>query len=54
MVQCLTSSGHRKANLELLNYIIELTKGSISQAEKVQLAKQLTDPQIRRKTLGDF
>lgn len=42
------------AVLELYNYIIERTKGSISEQNKLQLAKRLTDPAIRRKTLGDF
>lgn len=42
------------ATLELYNYVIDLTKGSISEKEKVDLAKRLTSPSIKRKTLGDF
>ena len=40
--------------LELYNYVVDLTKGSISEKDKVDLAKRLTDSGIRRKTLGDF
>lgn len=40
--------------LELYNYVIERTKGSISEKNKVELAKRLTDPAVRRKALGDF
>jgi hypothetical protein len=39
---------------ELYQYVLDLTGGSISEAERVQLAKRLTDPAVRRKTLGDF
>lgn len=42
------------AVIELYNYVIDLTKGSISELERVELAKRLTDPSIKRKTLGDF
>lgn len=42
------------AVLELYNYVIDRTKGSLSEKNKVELAKQLTDPSIRRKTMGDF
>jgi hypothetical protein len=42
------------AVLELYNYVIERTKGSISEKNKLELAKRLTDPSVRRKVLGDF
>lgn len=42
------------AVMELYNYVIDLTNGSISEKEKIELAKRLTDPSLRRKTLGDF
>jgi hypothetical protein len=42
------------AVMELYNYVIDLTKGSISEKDKIDLAKRLTDPSISRKTLGDF
>ena len=42
------------AVLDLYNYVIENTKGKIYEGEKTELAKKLTDPSIRRKTLGDF
>jgi hypothetical protein len=42
------------AVLDLYNYVIENTKGKIYEGEKTELAKKLTDPLIRRKTLGDF
>lgn len=40
--------------LDLYNYIIERTKGSLSELNKLQLAKRLSDPAIQRKTMGDF
>ena len=40
--------------LELYIYVIDRTKGSLSEKNKLELAKQLTDPSIRRKALGDF
>ena len=42
------------AVLELYNYVIDLTKDSISEKDKINLTKGLTDPSIRRKNLGDF
>jgi hypothetical protein len=42
------------AVLELYNYVIDRTKGSISEKNKLELAKRLTDPLNQRKTLGDF
>jgi hypothetical protein len=42
------------AVLELYNYVVERTKGSISEKNKLELAKRLTDPSIRRKLMGDF
>ena len=42
------------AVLELYNYVIDRTKGSISEQNKMELAKRLTDPSVRRKVLGDF
>jgi phenylpyruvate tautomerase PptA (4-oxalocrotonate tautomerase family) len=40
--------------LELYNYVIDRTKGSLSEQNKLELAKRLTDPSIRRKAMGDF
>lgn len=40
--------------LELYNYVVQLTKDSISEAQKVELAKRLTAPSLRRRTVGDF
>ena len=40
--------------LELYNYCIDNTKGALSDAEKIELAKKMTDPTVVRKTLGDF
>lgn len=42
------------AVLELYNYVVQITKGDISEADKVDLAKKLTAPTIERKTLEDF
>jgi hypothetical protein len=42
------------AVLELYNYVIDRTKGSITEQNKMELAKRLTDPSVRRKVLGDF
>lgn len=42
------------AVMELYNYVVDLTKGSISENEKFELAKRLTEPSIKRRTLGDF
>jgi hypothetical protein len=42
------------AVLELYNYVIDRTKGSLSEQNKLELAKRLTDPSIRRKAMGDF
>ncbi len=47
-------AGLEPAVLELYNYIIDRTKGSISEKNKLELAKRLTDPSVRRKALGDF
>jgi len=47
-------AGLEPAVLELYNYVIERTKGSISEKNKLELAKRLTDPSVRRKVLGDF
>jgi hypothetical protein len=41
------------AVLELYNYVIDRTKGSLSEKNKLELAKRLTDPSVPRKTLGD-
>lgn len=57
LVKCLGSvdpSLMEPAVMELYNYVIDLTKGSISEKDKIELAKRLTDPSISRKTLGDF
>lgn len=40
--------------LSLYNYAVELTKDSISEADKVSLAKKMTAPDIRRKLPDDF
>jgi hypothetical protein len=40
--------------LELYNYALDRTKGSLSEASKIDLAKRLTDPSIQRKPLGEF
>jgi hypothetical protein len=40
--------------LDLYNYVIDLTKDSISPEDKVDLAQRMTDPAITRKQLGDF
>ena len=46
------------AVLELYNYVIDRTKGSLSQKNNsrltLELVKRLTDPSIRRKAMGDF
>jgi hypothetical protein len=42
------------AVLELYNHVIERTKDSINEANKLDLAKRLTDPSIRRRGLEDF
>jgi KaiC/GvpD/RAD55 family RecA-like ATPase len=42
------------AVLDLYSYAIDTTKGSISEADKIELAKRLTDPRVKRKSLGDF
>lgn len=42
------------AVLELYNYVLDLTKSSISEADKVDLARRLTDPKIKRRKLGDL
>ena len=42
------------AVLELYNYIIDKMKGSLSEKNKLEFAKQLTDPGIARKRLGDL
>ena len=47
-------AGLEPAVLELYNYVIDRTKGSISEKNKLELAKRLTDPSVRRKALGDF
>lgn len=47
-------AGLEPAVLELYNYIIDRTKGSISEQNKLDLAKRLTDPSVHRKALGDF
>lgn len=40
--------------LSLYNYAVEMTKDSISEADKVSLAKRLTAPEIVRKLPDDF
>lgn len=40
--------------LSLYNYAVEMTKDSISEADKVSLAKRLTAPEIRRMLPDDF
>jgi hypothetical protein len=40
--------------LELYNYVVDLTKAALSEQEKIELAKRMTDPTLKRKTLGDF
>lgn len=40
--------------LSLYNYAVDLTKDSISEADKVSLAKRMTAPDIRRKLPDDF
>lgn len=40
--------------VELYNYAVNLTKDALTEAEKTDLAKKMTDPNIKRKTLGDF
>jgi hypothetical protein len=40
--------------LELYNYVLDRTKSSLSEGNKIELAKRLTDPAIKRKMLGDF
>jgi hypothetical protein len=47
-------AGLEPAVLELYNYVIDRAKGSISEKNKLELAKALTDPSVHRKTLGDF
>ena len=42
------------ASLELYNYIIEKMKGSLSEKNKLEFAKQLTDPKISRNYLGQL
>ena len=41
------------AVLELYNYIIDTMKGSLSAANKLEFARELTDPKISRVSLGD-
>lgn len=40
--------------LQLYNYVVDLTKASISETDKVDLAKRMSDPSIKRRILGDF
>jgi hypothetical protein len=40
--------------LSLYNYVVEMTKESISEADKLMLAKKLTAPDIRRNHPDDF
>ena len=40
--------------LDLYNYGVDVTKKAISDAEKLDLAKKMTDPSIKRKMMGDF
>jgi hypothetical protein len=40
--------------LERYNYVINLTKSAISEEDTVYLAKRMTNPSIKRKTLEDF
>lgn len=42
------------AVLELYNYCIDNTKGVLYESEKIELAKQLSNPNSLRKILGDF
>jgi hypothetical protein len=42
------------AVLDLYNYVFELTKSSIAESDKRLVTWRLTDPAIRRKTVGDF
>ena len=42
------------AVLELYNYAFDLTKAALSEQEKIDLAKKITDPTLKRKPLGDF
>jgi len=42
------------AVLELYNYALDLTKSSISENDKVDLARRLTDLKTNRKKLGDI
>jgi hypothetical protein len=40
--------------LELYNDIIDRTKGKLSEENQLELAKKLTDPEIKRKPMDDF
>ena len=40
--------------LELYNYVLDRAKSSLSEGNKIELAKRLTDPAIKRKMLGEF
>jgi hypothetical protein len=40
--------------LELYNYVIDRTKSSLSEPNKLELARCLVNPSIERKNLGDF
>ncbi|MBI5762867.1 MAG: hypothetical protein HZA51_04995 [Planctomycetes bacterium] len=40
--------------MELYNYVIALTKDSIAEPDKIELAKMLVDPAKKRKGMGDF
>ncbi len=42
------------AVLELYNYAFDLTRAALSEQEKIDLAKRMTDPSLKRKILGDF
>jgi hypothetical protein len=42
------------AVLDLYNYVFTLTKDSISEIDKIELGKRLSDPANKRKILGDF
>jgi hypothetical protein len=40
--------------LELYNYAVDVTKAALSEQEKIDFAKKMTHPTLKRKTLGDF
>lgn len=42
------------AVLELYSYVLDLTNQAIAEKDKVTLSKGLSDPKVRRKSLGDF